>query len=54
MKRPKMKGKTHMPKGLTGRLKQVDTLSDKRTMGNPGGGKRAMKARDKRLEKASV
>lgn len=56
MKKIHMKklGKTDKPKGLTGKLKQVDTLSSKRTMGNFGGGKSAKKARDKRMEKASL
>lgn len=46
----KSKGKTASPKQLKGLLKQADTMSDKATMGN----KRKSKARDKRLERASV
>jgi hypothetical protein len=42
-----------MPKALKGDFKQVDTLSTKATMGNPKS-KASTKARDKRLEKASV
>jgi hypothetical protein len=42
------------PKALKGALKQVDTLAEKKTMGNPGGGKRMKMAREKRLEKASM
>ena len=48
----KRKATTHRPKALRGALKQVDTLADKPTM--TGGGKRMKKAREKRLEKASV
>jgi hypothetical protein len=42
------------PKALRGALKQTDTLAEKPTMGNPGAVKRAGKAREKRLLKASV
>ena len=40
----------HKPTMLKGKLKQADTMADKATMGNP----KMKKARDKRLEKASV
>jgi hypothetical protein len=46
----KAKSKKSMPKSLTGPFKQADTMADTKTMGNP----RAVKARDKRLAKASV
>jgi hypothetical protein len=55
MKMKGMKGKGRkgeVVKGLTGKQKQTDTLSEKPTMGNFGG--RAKKARDKRLEKMAV
>jgi hypothetical protein len=46
-----MKRKMNKPKALKGALKQTDTLSSKRTMGNPGNGKaskaRAMPAKGK-------
>jgi hypothetical protein len=44
------KGKGSMPKALSGKLAQSDTMADQPTMGNP----RMKKARDKRLEKAAV
>lgn len=52
MKKSKMMKKS--PKALKGALKQADTMSDKKTMGNPGGGKSAMKAREKRLSKVAM
>lgn len=54
MKRAKMmKGKTQTAKALRGPFKQADTMADMPTMGNRGG-KKSAKAREKRLERASV
>lgn len=48
--------KAQVVKSLSGKLRQSDTVADRPTMGNPGRGtgQRAAKARDKRLERASV
>lgn len=56
MKRRGMKkGKREQTvKSLSGKQRQTGTLSEMPTMGNPGGGKKMRKARDKRLEKAAV
>lgn len=47
-------GKGASPKTLRGPFKQADTMADMPTMGNRGGGKKMAKAREKRLERASV